>query len=69
MTTPEHFDVVEEKLGELLVALTSFSDAEKRGIEILLMLANMASLLRPEFKLSSKRTNESLRMRTTCSAN
>lgn len=32
MTTPEHFEVVEEKLGKLLVALTSFSETENGEI-------------------------------------
>jgi len=32
MTTPEHFEIVEEKLSDLLVALTSFSEAEKGEI-------------------------------------
>lgn len=32
MTTPEHFEVVEEKLGHLLVALTSFTEAQKNEI-------------------------------------
>ena len=32
MTTPRHFEVVEKRLGELLAALTSFSEAEKGEI-------------------------------------
>ncbi len=33
MTTDEHFEIIEEKLGQLLMALTSFSKSQKNEVQ------------------------------------